>query len=278
MVCINATMTSDEICEILNTNKRNLKSIQARGKLEDRLIKAGYRLMKQLKEGRNNIYELEQITDITWNEYQTSRNISDNKKEDHTKYTEYRITSGLKEPRTQVISESMSDISSRTAKRYDDILVDSGAIKHIKTDVNFVATTVDVSNAVYKMLDKNNDIIYVGKATQLKSRIYYHSIDTKENDWFSNEVVKIEYIPFKEYGDCSLVEMYFICKLKPKHNKDFSDWNISIDIDEFNNYTWFDAELDKRSKIEYPVYEEGISHCKFVKILKERCDKIEYKD
>lgn len=140
MVYINVTMTSDEICEILNTNKRNLKSIQARGKLEDRLIKAGYRLMKQLKEGRNNIYEIEQITDITWNEYQTSRNISDNKKEDHTKYTEYRITSGLKEPRTQVISESMSDISSRTAKRYDDILVEDNIIEFDQT-VYFIKNT-----------------------------------------------------------------------------------------------------------------------------------------
>lgn len=133
-------MTTDEICSLLNTNKRNLKSITSRGKLEDRLIKVGYRLIKQFKEGRSNVYELEKILDVTWDEYQTSKNISENKKYDHTKYTEYRITSGLKESRTQAINMSMSDISNRTAKRYDDILIEDNVIEFDQT-VYFIKNT-----------------------------------------------------------------------------------------------------------------------------------------
>ena len=127
------TMTSNEICELLGVTKRNLKSIISRGKLEDRLIKCRYKLINTYKYGRNNIYELKKMDDITWDEYQICKNISNNKKEDHTKYTKQRITTGLCDSRAKVISDSKSNISSSTAKKYDEMLVEDNVIEFDKT-------------------------------------------------------------------------------------------------------------------------------------------------
>ena len=45
------TKTKEEICEILQVNKNNLRQIENRGKLEERLEHKGYKLISKEKRG-----------------------------------------------------------------------------------------------------------------------------------------------------------------------------------------------------------------------------------
>ena len=45
------TKTKDEICDILQVNKNNLRQIESRGKLEERLEHKGYKLISKEKRG-----------------------------------------------------------------------------------------------------------------------------------------------------------------------------------------------------------------------------------
>lgn len=133
-------MTTEEMCDLLSTTKRNFKSILSRGKLDDRLIRVGYKLIKQYKNGKFNLYEIEKIEDLTWIQYQTIKNISGDKKDDHTKYTKCRITTGLKKPRSNVVCTSEANISNSTAKRYDEILIQDNVMEFDQT-VYFIKNT-----------------------------------------------------------------------------------------------------------------------------------------
>ena len=75
---------------------------------------------------------------------------------------------------------------------------------------------MELSNCVYRFLDKDEKIIYVGKTKQLNNRMrgHKHLPDTcyKECRW-------IEYIQFKNESEMGIAEIYFINKYKPKYNK-----------------------------------------------------------
>ena len=69
------TMITEEICELLETNKTNLRNIIRNKKLEDRLLAKGYILINKHKDGRDNIYELELLKEETWVSIQAKYNI-----------------------------------------------------------------------------------------------------------------------------------------------------------------------------------------------------------
>ena len=65
-------VTTKEICDILNIKKESLKVIKKRGKLNKRLEEKGYFLKGEKKEGRSNIYYIENISqniNITVNKF-----------------------------------------------------------------------------------------------------------------------------------------------------------------------------------------------------------------
>ena len=55
------TKTKDEICDILQVKKDNLRKIESKGKLEERLEHKGYKLISKEKKGRSYIYNVQEI-------------------------------------------------------------------------------------------------------------------------------------------------------------------------------------------------------------------------
>jgi len=74
-----------------------------------------------------------------------------------------------------------------------------------------------MSNYIYKMFDKNNEIIYIGKTINIDQRLRQHMTD-KDKKWFKT-VSKIYYAECLNKTDMDIYEIYYINKLVPLHNK-----------------------------------------------------------
>ena len=68
-------------------------------------------------------------------------------------------------------------------------------------------------NIVYRYLNLNGEIIYVGKTGNLKKRFNQH----KSEDMYK-ECYKVEYIELGNPADIEIYETYYINKYKPKYN------------------------------------------------------------
>lgn len=75
------------------------------------------------------------------------------------------------------------------------------------------------SYCVYRILDKYNNILYIGKSKQLETRIKNH-IRGKSNlpEECRNKIDKVEYLEFCSKSDMSVFEIYAICYYKPEYN------------------------------------------------------------
>lgn len=67
---------------------------------------------------------------------------------------------------------------------------------------------------IYKFFDVNDNLLYVGKTTNLKTRFKQHRLDKK---WFY-EVEKVMYAECNTQSDMSIYELYYINTLNPKYN------------------------------------------------------------
>ena len=90
-----------------------------------------------------------------------------------------------------------------------------------------------MSNYIYKMFDKNNKIIYIGKTIDIDQRIRQHMMD-KDKNWFKT-VSKIYYAECLNKTDMDIYEIYYINKLVPLHNKQsVNGCEFSQELDELN--------------------------------------------
>lgn len=97
---------------------------------------------------------------------------------------------------------------------------------------------MELLNCVYRFLNINNEIIYIGKAKNLKERLRGHTHLSKE--CYTN-THKIQYITFNNEADMSTAEIYYINKYKPEYNS-ASKWTgcLSYKIDTLDNMQWND--------------------------------------
>lgn len=72
----------------------------------------------------------------------------------------------------------------------------------------------------YQMFDKNNQIIYVGKAKDLKKRLnsYFNRTITNKTLLLVNEIVRFEYIITNTEVEAFILELNLIKKYNPKYN------------------------------------------------------------
>ncbi len=73
----------------------------------------------------------------------------------------------------------------------------------------------------YQYYDKNNEIIYVGKAKNLKKRVlsYFHkTLDTPKLRVLVPQIVRIEFIITNTEVEALILESHLIKKYKPKYN------------------------------------------------------------
>ena len=69
---------------------------------------------------------------------------------------------------------------------------------------------------VYIMYNKNNEVLYVGKTKDMRSRMTQH-FGTSKEDW-KFEVTNIKYMDCYTEVDMSIYEIFLINTLKPKYN------------------------------------------------------------
>ena len=76
---------------------------------------------------------------------------------------------------------------------------------------------------VYRFLNEDSEVIYVGRAKSLKSRISGHSHLPKE---CYDEIKRIEYIKLNNSSETNIYEIYFISRHSPKYNIVFNNEDI----------------------------------------------------
>jgi len=86
---------------------------------------------------------------------------------------------------------------------------------------------------IYRFLDKEDRILYVGKSTNINIRIYNHinnHITWKAPEKFDlyDNVHKIEYCEVESEYHMNIYEIHYICKYKPLHNIEFKSDNINL--------------------------------------------------
>jgi predicted transcriptional regulator len=81
---------------------------------------------------------------------------------------------------------------------------------------------------VYKFINKEERIIYIGKTNNIKNRISQHLSKGHLSQECYNEINHIEYAEIDNKTNCCLYEVYYINKYKPKYNKRHKYEDINI--------------------------------------------------
>jgi excinuclease ABC subunit C len=108
----------------------------------------------------------------------------------------------------------------------------------------FKLENIPHSSGIYKWLDKNNEILYIGKAKDLYSRVHQYfnedaSCKTKE---LINHAQNLDFIVTKNDNDALILENNLIIKHKPKYN---------ILLKENNNYPYIVLTDEKDPRLVY---------------------------
>lgn len=125
-----------------------------------------------------------------------------------------------------------------------------------------------LQNCVYRFLNKNNEVIYIGKAKDLKNRLNGHTHLPKE---CYEERVKVEFVNFETEDDMDFAERYYIPKYKPKYNTMMNERMLSININEFDNAVWQDIKNTNKKFERKDVKKENRDVCRdsYLELLKE---------
>ena len=93
---------------------------------------------------------------------------------------------------------------------------------------------------IYKHLDNDENIIYIGKS---KSLLYRQRQHRESSEWFS-EIDSIEYCIFDSKIEMDIAELYYINKYNPKYNgKDKRNDSVSnINIE---NLQWLEFDMNE---------------------------------
>lgn len=262
-------VTRQELRDLLEVNENTLKSIIKRGTLNERIQRVNYKLISQCKVGRNTIYELEPLEKDLWTHIQDSYNIRQVNRYEHTLYSNFKLLNYDKKMCLQKIMEQLKlNCSRSTCLSWDNILFEQNILKKNIYNSGLKAKTKSVHNVVYRMIDLQGNIVYVGKTNNLSVRINSHANEPKKDDWFLKNVYKIEYMQFDEYGDCSMAEIYFIAKFKPKYNTDFYSHKISLNITQFDEQKWEDANF-LLEQMYMKQYDKGDNYDEVLKLTKQ---------
>ena len=118
----------------------------------------------------------------------------------------------------------------------------------------------EVKNCVYRFLDADGNILYVGSTEQLLShRLSSHNCGHL-CDCCKNSTVKVEYIVFPTIMDIRVAELYYINKYQPPYNTQHKyDDGISYTIDQLDKMEWLEYK-EKFSFTKQKVCKKAIDY------------------
>lgn len=99
-----------------------------------------------------------------------------------------------------------------------------------------------MENCVYRFLDEYENVIYIGKAKNLKNRLNNHK-HLPESCYL--EQAYIDYACFDNEYEMDFAERYYIQKLTPKYNTKLSDKPISFTSTELDNINFNIYEINQ---------------------------------
>lgn len=112
----------------------------------------------------------------------------------------------------------------------------------------------NISNCIYKFLDNNENVLYVGKTKSLASRLRTHTHLPNETYEKAN---KIMYISFPSYLDAGIMERAFIAHYKPPYNEQYMhEGDVSIFSDGLlETLTWkeYDGNINSHKADNTPI-------------------------
>jgi excinuclease ABC subunit C len=107
---------------------------------------------------------------------------------------------------------------------------------------------------VYIMKDKEGEIIYVGKASSLRSRLsqYFGTLDSPKTQVLVSKINSIEFVITKTEGEALILESNFIKSYKPKYNIDLKEQSTTPTLQSltsnFQNWKWQGRILRENSE------------------------------
>ena len=175
-----------------------------------------------------NIIDINNIKNITkddkkkWNDYFNIKTNIPKKQNKHSKKS-----NKLKKQKHKKQEDKKQIYTIKEERSYD-------WINRIPTKEQ-IKQSNSINNIVYRFIDTNGEIIYVGKAENLLNRLNGHK---HLPDECYHRVARLEYCKFDSYDDLYLAEPYFIAKWKPEYNQDYKNRNYSFSIAELEDKEW----------------------------------------
>ncbi len=105
-------------------------------------------------------------------------------------------------------------------------------------------------NYIYKILDKDKNVLYVGKTNDLKRRLAEHIA----NQEWSCEIDSLYYAICRDNFEQSTYEKYYIIKSNPRYNKQDKSFSTHIILPElqwkkFEDIDNFDKDTEMKKKL-----------------------------
>lgn len=97
-----------------------------------------------------------------------------------------------------------------------------------------------MQNCVYKFINTNNEVIYVGKCKDLNKRFNSHRNEPHLDKQCYSEVRQIQYISYPSYMDAGVMERIFIAHYQPKYNVQFAKEGVQsiVSPEQLNSVEW----------------------------------------
>lgn len=102
-----------------------------------------------------------------------------------------------------------------------------------------------MKNCVYRFLDANRNVLYIGKTQDLKTRIANHNHLPRK---CYEQRKFIEYIELPTVEDMNIMERALIAMVKPPYNTEFKQNNITLHITELSNLKWKRYDIEDKNK------------------------------
>lgn len=104
----------------------------------------------------------------------------------------------------------------------------------------YANTIPSKQNCVYKFMDANNKVIYIGKCKNLKARFNSHKNEPHLAKKCYSEVRQIQYISYPSYMDAGVMERIFIAHYQPKYNVQFAKEGVQsiISPEQLDSVEW----------------------------------------
>lgn len=103
-----------------------------------------------------------------------------------------------------------------------------------------------MKNCIYKFMNRDGEVIYIGKAKDLKNRLSNHKHLPEE---CYEELAYIMYASFDTEYEMDFAELYYIDKIFPKYNTINKDNGITFTIQELEVKKFKFYEIKEKTKI-----------------------------